>query len=132
MIDSEPDRSPGLRSLLSVPLFLHDSVLGVINIFKGERRAFTEEEFDFVKVVAGQVATAIDNSRLMSVAVDLKRTLETRKVIERAKGILQSKFGMSEEAAYLRLRDESRRRRKPMRDLAEAVILADELNSAKL
>jgi signal transduction protein with GAF and PtsI domain len=132
MIDSEPDRSAGRQSLLSVPLFLRDSVLGVINIYKGDRRAFTEEEFDFVKVVAGQAATAIDNARLLAVAVDLKRTLETRKVIERAKGILQSKFGMTEEAAYLRLRDESRRRRRPMRDLAEAVILSDELNSEKL
>jgi signal transduction protein with GAF and PtsI domain len=132
MIDSEPDRRIGRRPLLSVPLYLRESVLGVINIYTGARRAFTEEEFDFVKVVAGQAATAIDNSRLLSVAVDLKRTLETRKVIERAKGILQSKFGMTEEAAYLRLRDESRRRRRPMRDLAEAVILADELNSAKL
>jgi signal transduction protein with GAF and PtsI domain len=132
VIDSEFDYSPGLRSLLSVPLFLHNSVLGVINIYTGDRRVFTDEEFDFVKVVAGQAATAIDNSRLLSVTLELKRTLETRKVIERAKSILQSKFGMTEEAAYLRLRDESRRRRRPMRDLAEAVIIADELNDAKL
>jgi signal transduction protein with GAF and PtsI domain len=132
MIDAEPDSSTGRRSLLSVPLFRRDSVLGVINIYRGNRQAFTEEEFDFMKVVAGQVATAIDNARLLSMAADLKRTLETRKVIERAKGILQSKFGMTEEAAYLRLRDESRRRRRPMRDLAEAVILADEMNTAKL
>jgi ANTAR domain len=42
----------------------------------------------------------------------------------RAKGIMRQKYSLSEEEAYLRLHDESRQRRRPMRDLAEAVILA--------
>jgi uroporphyrinogen-III synthase len=41
---------------------------------------------------------------------------------------LQYKHSLTEEEAYLRLRNESRRLRRPMRDLAEAVIMADELN----
>ena len=44
---------------------------------------------DFVKVVAGQAAIAIQNARLMSETLDMKRTLEARKLVERAKGILQ-------------------------------------------
>ena len=48
--------------------------------------------------------------------------------VERGKGILQSKYKLTEEEAYLRLRSESRRLRRPMRDLAEAIILADDLN----
>jgi uroporphyrinogen-III synthase len=35
---------------------------------------------------------------------------------------------MTEEEAYLHLRNQSRRMRRPMRDLAEAIILADDLN----
>jgi len=50
--------------------------------------------------------------------------------VERAKGILQSKYKLSEEAAYLRLRNESRRLRRPMRDLAEAIILAEDVVSS--
>ncbi|HET8549179.1 MAG TPA: ANTAR domain-containing protein, partial [Bryobacteraceae bacterium] len=53
--------------------------------------------------------------------------LETRKLVERAKGILQSRNRITEEEAYLRLRNESRRLRRPMRDLAEAIILAEDL-----
>ena len=79
-------------------------------------------------VVAGQAAIAIKNARLMSETLDMKRTLEARKLIERAKGILQFKHSLTEEEAYLRLRNESRRLRRSMRDLAEAVILADDLN----
>jgi AmiR/NasT family two-component response regulator len=51
--------------------------------------------------------------------------------VERAKGILQSKHNLTEEEAYLRLRNESRRLRRPMKDLAEAVILSDDLEKQK-
>jgi signal transduction protein with GAF and PtsI domain len=124
-------RKTGLVSLLSVPLFARDKVLGTINIYTREQRQFTDEEVDFVKVVAGQAATAIENARLMSETLEMKRTLETRKLVERAKGILQYKHNLTEEEAYLRLRNESRRLRRPMRDLAEAVIMADDLNKTQ-
>jgi signal transduction protein with GAF and PtsI domain len=124
-------RKAGLCSLLSVPLFARDKVLGAINIYTREQRTFSDDEVDFVKVVAGQAATAIENARLMSETLEMKRTLETRKLVERAKGILQYKHNLTEEEAYLRLRNESRRLRRPMRDLAEAVIMADDLNKGQ-
>jgi AmiR/NasT family two-component response regulator len=51
--------------------------------------------------------------------------------VERAKGIMQHKLGITEEDAYLKLRNESRRLRRPMRDLADAVILSDELEKQR-
>jgi hypothetical protein len=104
-----------------------DKVIGTINIYTREQRTFSDEEVGFVKAVAGQAAIAIENARLMSETLEMKRTLEARKLVERAKGILQQKYNLTEEEAYLRLRNESRRLRRPMRDLAEAVILADDL-----
>jgi signal transduction protein with GAF and PtsI domain len=124
-------RKAGLASLLSVPLYARDKVLGVVNVYTAEKRTFSDDEVDFVKVVAGQAATAIENARLMSETREMKRTLETRKLVERAKGILQYKHNLTEEEAYLRLRNESRRLRRPMRDLAEAVIMADDLNKTQ-
>ena len=121
-------RKTGLCSLLSVPLMARDKVIGTINIYTRDERAFGEEERGFVKAVAAQAAVAIENARLMSETLEMKRALETRKVVERAKGILQHKHKLTEEEAYLRLRNESRRMRRPMKELAEAVILADDLN----
>jgi GAF domain-containing protein len=121
-------RKSGLTSVLAAPLVSQGTVIGSINIYTREARFFNEEELGFVKVVAGQAAIAIQNARLMSETLEMKRTLEARKLIERAKGILQFKYHLTEEEAYLRLRNESRRLRRPMRDLAEAVILADDLN----
>ena len=68
------------------------------------------------------------NARLMEETLEMKRQLETRKLVERAKGILQQRHNLTEEEAYLRLRNESRRLRRPMKDLAEAIILAEDLS----
>jgi uroporphyrinogen-III synthase len=68
------------------------------------------------------------NARLMEETLEMKRQLETRKLVERAKGILQQRHSLTEEEAYLRLRNESRRLRRPMKELAEAIILAEDLS----
>jgi len=121
-------RRSGLTSLLSVPLLAGVKVIGTLNIYTNDRRVFTPEEIGFAQAVAGQAALAFENARLISETLEMKRTLEARKVIERAKGILQHRHGVTEEQAYLDLRSESRRLRRPMRDLAEAIILAEELH----
>jgi GAF domain-containing protein len=125
-------RKAGLASLLCAPLVARDKVIGAINIYTSEQRRFSGDEIGFIKVVAHQAAIAIENARLMAESLEMKRALETRKLVERAKGILQQKHGLTEEEAYLRLRNESRRLRRPMRDLAEAVILAEDLNRKNL
>jgi GAF domain-containing protein len=124
-------RKTGLSSLLAVPMFTRETVIGTINIYTREPHQFAADEIDFVTVVAGQAAIAIENARLMSETLEAKRALETRKVVERAKGIMQHRLGITEEDAYLKLRNESRRLRRPMRDLADAVILSDELEKQR-
>ena len=121
-------RRSGLTSLLSVPMLAGVKVIGTLNIYTNGRRSFTPEDIGFAQAVAGQAALAFENARLISESLEMKRTLEARKVIERAKGILQHRHGVTEEQAYLDLRSESRRLRRPMRDLAEAIILAEELH----
>lgn len=121
-------RKSGLSSLLSAPLIAQGRVIGSINIYTSDERVFSDVETGFVKVVAGQAAIAIQNARLMAETLEMKRTLENRKLIDRAKGILQYKHHFTEEEAYLRLRNQSRKLRRSMRDLAEAVIIANDLN----
>jgi len=121
-------RRSGLVSLLSVPLLAGLKVVGTLNIYTAERKSFTPEDIGFAQAVAGQAALAFENARLISETLEMKRALEDRKVIERAKGILQHRDGVTEEQAYLNMRRESRRLRRPMRELAEAIILAEELH----
>lgn len=123
------------EAFLSVPLVSGGEVIGVINVHHRERHDHTPEEISLLTFIGEQMGNAIartklleENLRLLEEAQEARRELETRKVVERAKGILQKNHSLTEEEAYLRLRGESRRMRRPMKELAEAIILAEELN----
>jgi two-component system, response regulator PdtaR len=58
---------------------------------------------------------------------ELEESLEARKLIERAKGILMQRLGLSERDAYERLRQRARDKRAKMKDIAQAIIEAEEL-----
>ena len=61
---------------------------------------------------------------------DLKEALETRKVVERAKGVLMETHGIRESEAFHRIRKTSMDTRKTMKEVAEAVLLAHEMEQA--
>ncbi len=69
--------------------------------------------------------------RLEKEAKDLKEALETRKLVERAKGILMDRHGLSEAEAYRRIQKMSMDNRRPMKEVAEAIILAYEVSMGK-
>ncbi|MGH9377801.1 MAG: GAF domain-containing protein [Terriglobia bacterium] len=122
------------EAFLSVPLLSGGDVIGVINVHHREPHIHAAEEVSLLTFLGQQMGVAIatfrlieENTRLQEETQEMKRQLETRKMVERAKGILQEKSKLTEREAYQRLRDESRRLRRPMRDLAEAVIMADDL-----
>ncbi|MEJ5296508.1 MAG: ANTAR domain-containing response regulator [Armatimonadota bacterium] len=58
---------------------------------------------------------------------DLEDRLETRKAVERAKGILMEKHGLTETEAFRRIQTQSMNTRKSMREIAEAIILASQI-----
>ncbi len=123
------------EAFLSVPLVSGGEVIGVINVHHRDTHDHTPDEVALLTFVGEQMGGAIaksvlaeENVRLMEETAEMRRQLETRKVVERAKGILQHRHGLTEEEAYLRLRNESRRLRRPMRELAEAIILSEDLS----
>ncbi len=122
-------KKEGLCSLLCVPLAVRGRVIGAINCYTSSPHAFTETEINILTSVANQAAVAIENTELMVKSKVIQEELETRKRIERAKGILMSEEGVSEEEAYLKIRKYSMDSRKTMREIAEAVILASDMKN---
>jgi AmiR/NasT family two-component response regulator len=61
---------------------------------------------------------------------DLKLALETRKSVERAKGILMDTQGLTEAEAFRKIQKMSMNTRKPMKEVAEAIILAQQASVA--
>ena len=77
--------------------------------------------------MADQVSLAFENTKLNVAVQESQEALQTRKLIERAKSILQKQASLSEEEAYKRLQQQSMKTRRSMREIAEAVILSSEL-----
>lgn len=126
------------QAFLSVPIVSNGQTIGVVNVHHRQPHEHGEQEIALIKFVGEQMGNAIgraklveENLRLAQEAGEIKRELETRKVVERAKGILMRNHGLTEEESYLRLRGEARRMRRTMKELAEAIILAEELNKRK-
>src|SRR5947209_5010714 len=117
------------EAFLSVPLVSGGDVSGVVNVHHRKPHEHTRDEIGALVFIGEQLGVAIskslleeENVRLLEESQEIKRELETRKLVERAKGILQQRHGITEEEAYLRLRNQSRRLRRPMKELAQAII----------
>ena len=120
-------KKENLASLLCVPLSVKNRVIGVINCYTSKPHDFTETEVAILTSIANQAAVAIENTELAIKSKLAKEELETRKKIERAKGIIMKDEGKTEEEAYLKLQKYSMDNRKSLREVAEAIILAADI-----
>lgn len=117
----------GLKSLLSVPLSVKGRVIGVLNNYTSEPHKFTKDEVNILTTVANQAAIVIENAELMVKTRVIQEELGNRKIIERAKGILMRGQGLTEEEAFRKIQKQSMDMRKSMKEIAEAIILIEEM-----
>ena len=115
------------EAFLSVPVVSRGRLVGVINLQSRAPHQYSRREIGLVSTIGFLVGAEIEMARLENANLQLSEKLETRKVVERAKGILQRTLHLSEEDAYLVLQRESRQRRKSMRAIAEAIVLSEDV-----
>jgi len=120
-------KKEGLVSLLCVSLAVKGRVTGVLNCYTSKPHRFTKMETNVLTSVANQAAIAIENTDLLVKTKVIQEELETRKAVERAKGILMKNEGLLEGEAFRKIQKYSMDKRKPMREVAEAVIVANEM-----
>jgi GAF domain-containing protein len=126
--EKEMAKRLGLVSMLSVPLEIKDEkVIGVLNCFTAEHHQFSDTEINLIQTVANQAAAAIINTELMVETKVIQEELETRKLVERAKEVLTRHRGRTGEEAYRWIQKRSMDTRKSMREVAEAILLSEEL-----
>jgi AmiR/NasT family two-component response regulator len=87
-------------------------------------------EADLPPAIGVALSRFEQHSALRKEVQDLKEQLEVRKLVERAKGILMLSQGLSEAEAFRRIQKMSMDNRKPMKDVAQAIIIASELTAA--
>ena len=123
----EIGRKEGLASMLCVPLHVKGKVIGVLNTYTSEPYQFSDYEVNILKTVADQAAIVIENYRLVVETKVIREELETRKAVERAKGILMKEQNLDEEEAFRKIQKFAMDNRKSIREIAEAIILSYEI-----
>lgn len=119
------------EAFLSVPVLCRGKLVGVINVQHRAPHTHSRREIKLITTLGYLVGAEIELARMDLEKSQLTHQLETRKVMERAKGILQRDMGLDEEGAYIALQKQSRQRRKPLREIAEAIILTEDLRRAR-
>jgi response regulator NasT len=137
-------KMPGVDGLQAARALLQDRTVPVIVLTAYADREFVERAREagvlayLVKPVReGDLQPAIEMAmgRFREIQMlrgeigDLEETLRTRKLVERAKGILMRRDGVDEAQAFSRLQKQARDARKTMREIAETILALDEGDS---
>ena len=115
------------EAFLSVPVVSGGRVVGVINVQNRARHQFKEREIKLIATIGFLIGAEVERVRLESENSVLLDRLATRTYLDRAKGILQRELKVNEDEAYRMMQRESQDRCKSMKEIAEAVILSDDL-----
>jgi uroporphyrinogen-III synthase len=115
------------EAMLCSPIICAGRVVGVINLQHRLTYKHTTHEVRLLSTLGFLVGAEIERARLETENSQLANRLETRKAVDRAKSVLQRDLSLSEDDAYQMMHKESRQRRKSMREIADAILLSEEL-----
>jgi GAF domain-containing protein len=119
-------RAEGLGSVLGVPLRVAGETYGAMNVYALASSAFTGDHRAAALLLGDQAGVALANSRTYDECnqriAQLQEALDSRVIIEQAKGVLMAADRIDAEAAFDRLRTRSQRENRKLRAVAEEVV----------
>ena len=116
-------RASAYEAVVSIPLVDQGVTVGVANFCRKEAEPWKPRDLAFLLSLSLPIGAVIAASAVKSELARTSQKLADRKILDRAKGLLQT-LGWSEEESYLLMRRLSRQRRIPMREIAREVIEA--------
>ena len=119
------------EAMLCTPIMCAGRVVGVITLQHRLYYRHTTNEVRLLSTLGHLVGAEIERARLETENSQLASRLETRKAVDRAKSVLQRDLSLNEDEAYQMMHRESRQRRKSMREIADAILLSEELRRAQ-
>ena len=119
-------RAVGVAAMVAIPMRLDDDVLGAVNVYSAERRAWSEDDVATAQVLADMATSYLVNASELQksrrTAEQLNEALQSRVVIEQAKGILSAERKIPMDQAFEALRRHARGHNANLRTVAEAVV----------
>ena len=116
-----------MRSSLSVPLTLsRDDTWGGFNVYGTVTAGFSEEDEQLCQAFATQASIVVSNAQAywatLELSTNLAKAMESRAVIEQAKGVLMSTRRVSADEAFDVLRQRSQQENRKLRLVAEDIV----------
>jgi uroporphyrinogen-III synthase len=115
------------EAFLSVPVVCRGNLVGVINVQHKQPYDYSTEEVRLISTIGFLVGAEIERARLDTENTKLAAQLELHNILDRATKVLQKDLNVNEHYAYRLIQQESRNRRTPMKEIAAAVVLSDDL-----
>ena len=116
----------GFCAVQALPMRLRDQVIGALNLFRGTAGAFDADSVHVGQALADVATISLLHERNMRRSDTLNEQLQTalnsRVVIEQAKGKLAERLGIDVNQAFTLLRDQARNRNQRLSDLARAFV----------
>jgi len=119
-------RQQNVEAVLGLPIRVREESLGAVNIYSSKPREWHDAEVSLAQVLtdmaASYVANASDLAHSRRTSEQLREALESRIVIEQAKGVLANELGRTVDEAFAILRQHARSNGASLRELAHAVV----------
>ncbi|GIM89970.1 GAF and ANTAR domain-containing protein [Paractinoplanes toevensis] len=116
----------GVHSSLSIGLPMHEQISGALNVYATEAKAFDDDAVSLGQTFAGYAAVALTNAHLYDAQTNLAQQMQTamqsRAVIEQAKGIIIGSRHCTAEEAFAILTRISQDTNRKLRDVAIALV----------
>ena len=123
---SEAAAAYGIRSTLSIPLVANDEGVGALNMYSRQPTGFSETDIEVATQFGAQAGIVLANAQAYSDAHQLSENLaaamQSRAVIEQAKGILMGAQRCSADEAFQMLVRASQRENRKLREIAEGLV----------
>lgn len=118
----------GIGSSLSLPLLVSGEGLGSLNLYAYRPSGFDEAAEAFGQAFAAQATIGIAYWQKASLAEHLSKALESRAVIEQAKGVIMASSGCGPDEAFELLRQQSQTQNIKLRDVATEIVQQQQRN----
>ena len=116
----------GVRAVLGVPIDLRDGPMGTLNVYAAHPRGWDDSEVAaiqaYTRVIASLLRSAVQAHVSGRAAIQLQRALDSRSLIEQAKGVLMERRGLDQQAAFELLRSRARSTRRRLQDVARETV----------
>lgn len=116
----------GARAVLGVPMPIGERRIGALNVYRRAQHDWDDEEIEVAQALANMAsgyvlsAGALERSGILT--TQLQRALDSRVIVEQAKGILAERHDISPNEAFQRLRSHARRNQLRIRELAQDIV----------